>query len=113
MAGAWLHSTVSLSQESSHALMPGDYCLATHLRLGCEMSIRHAPSTHEYGKVIDGNGYFLMTCKTGGDPVWTPERLSNTWSGCLQEHSPDTVTATAMIGQILWLFTLTLVVTLN
>ena len=66
-------------------------------------------SAHEYGKVIDGNGCHLMTCKTGGGPVWTPEGLANTWSGCLQQHSPDTVTATAMISQILWLLTLLLV----
>ena len=49
------------------------------------MPIRHATSTCECGKVIDGDGYHLMTCKTGGGLVWTHEALANTWSDCLQQ----------------------------
>ena len=103
----------SIPISAKFALKPGDYCLATRLRLGCEMPIRHATSTCECGQVIDGDGYQLMTCKTGGGPVWTHEALVNTWSDCLQQLNISHRTATVMIDQILWPLTLTLVATLS
>ena len=38
---------------------------------------------------IDGHGYHLITCKTGGEktgggPVWTHETVANIWSDCLK-----------------------------
>ena len=85
------------------------------------MPIRHATSTCECGKGIDGDGdgYHLMTCKTGGGPVWTHGTLANTgvivFSNLTSpiKESPETVTATVMIDQILWPLTLTLVATLS
>ena len=42
-------------------------------------------STCDCGKDVDGDGYRFLTCKTGGQPIWTHETLSRLWSNCLQQ----------------------------
>ena len=32
---------------------------------------------------VDENGYYLITCKTGGGPVWTCDSVVSVWSDCL------------------------------
>ena len=53
-ADAWLDS-IPLSTKI--ALKPGEFCLATRLRLGCEMLLGSVISTCDCGKDVDGDGY--------------------------------------------------------
>ena len=52
--------------------------------LSSEMPLGSVVSTCECGKDIDSDGYHLLTCKTGGGPIWTHETLASVWSDCLQ-----------------------------
>ena len=36
------------------------------------------------GKPIDQEGYHLLTCKTGGGPVWIHNTIASVWSECLK-----------------------------
>ena len=36
-------------------------------------------------KPLDGDGYHLITCKYGAEPVWTHSTIVQTWSECLSE----------------------------
>ena len=54
------------------------------MRLVCEMPLGSVVSICECGKDIDSDGYHLLTCKTGGGPIWTRETLASVWSDCLQ-----------------------------
>ena len=81
-AGAWLDA---IPVSSKFALKPGNFCLATRMRLGCAMPLQSVTKSCECGKNIDGDGYHLTTCKTGGGPVWTHETISNVWSDCLKQ----------------------------
>ena len=80
-AGAWLDSIPS---SAKLALKPSDFRLATRMRLGLEMPLGSVVPVCECGKDIDKDGYHLLTCKTGGGPIWTHETLSSVWSDCLQ-----------------------------
>ena len=74
----------SIPLSAKFAIKPGDFRLATRMRLGCEMPLGSVVSTCECGKDIDSDGYHLLTCKTGGGPIWTHETLASVWSDCLQ-----------------------------
>ena len=65
-AGAWLDA---IPVSSKFALKPGNFCLATRMRLGCAMPLHSVTKSCECGKDIDGHGYHLITCKTGEAPV--------------------------------------------
>ena len=69
--------TQYLALSTKFALKPGEFRLATRLRLGCEMPLGSVISTCECGKDVDGDGYHFLTCKTGGGPIWTHETLSS------------------------------------
>ena len=56
----------SLSHQSLHLIKPGNFCLATRMRLGCAMPLHSVTKSCECDKDIDGHGYHLITCKTGG-----------------------------------------------
>ena len=62
-AGAWLES---IPVSTKFALKAGDFCLATRMRLGCDMPLCTASSICDCGKAIDKVGYHLLTCKTVG-----------------------------------------------
>ena len=36
------------------------------------------------GASLDDSGYHLLTCKTGGGPVWSHESVASVWSDCLK-----------------------------
>ena len=42
-------------------------------------------TTCNCGATLDGSGYHLLTCKSGGGPVWSHEAIASTWSDCLRE----------------------------
>ena len=48
------------------------------------MPLHSVTKSCECGKDIDGHGYHLITCKTGGGPVWTHETVANICSDCLK-----------------------------
>ena len=80
-AGAWLES---IPVSTKFALKAGDFCLATRMRLGCDMPLCTASSICDCGKAIDKVGYHLLTCKTGGGPVWSHETIAGVWCDCLK-----------------------------
>ena len=82
-AGAWLE-TIPSSLE--FALKPCNYCVATRLRLGCPMPLSSQTGNPkcDCSKPIDQEGYHLLTCKTGGGPVWTHNTIASVWSECLK-----------------------------
>ncbi|XP_062523315.1 uncharacterized protein LOC134197978 [Corticium candelabrum] len=44
------------------------------------------------GTALDPEGYHLITCKTGGGPVWSHNSIVSAWSECLKRVSlPHTV----------------------
>ena len=79
-AGSWL-DLVPSSQK--FALSPGYFCLAAFVRLGLSMPLPPSATTCECGKPLDATGYHLLTCKTGGVPVRSHDKIVSTWSDCL------------------------------
>ena len=73
-AGAWLDSIPS---SAKLALKPSDFRLAMRMGLGLEMTLGSVVPICECGKDIDKDSYHLLTCKTGGGPIWTHETLTS------------------------------------
>ena len=83
-AGAWLQSVPT---SSKFALKHGDFCLASRLRLGCDMLLASAFDKCNCGQPNDREGYHLLTCKHGGGPIWTHGTIVSVWSDCLRNLS--------------------------
>ena len=64
------------------ALNSCKFCLASFLRLGLPIAFSSWTTTCNCGAFIDDSGYHLLTCKTGGGPVWSHESISSVWSDC-------------------------------
>ena len=79
-AGAWVSAILSSSRV---ALSSHDFCLATMIRLGCD--ILASSSCCDCGKELDIQGYHLITCKTAGGPVHTHNSIVSAWSNCLSQ----------------------------
>ena len=62
---AWLQSVPT---SSKFALKHGDFCLASRLRLGCDMPLASAFDKCNCGQPNDREGYHLLICKHGGGP---------------------------------------------
>ena len=82
-AGAWLEAVPS-SQKL--ALKPSEFRLASFLRLGHSMPFSSLINNCNCGRPVDDSGYHLLTCKTGGGPVWTHNSIVSVWSDCLKIH---------------------------
>ena len=80
-AGAWLNAIPTLEV---FALSSCEFRLASFLRLGLPMSLSNWTTTCNCGADIDDSGYHLLTCKTGGGPVWSHESISSIWSDCFR-----------------------------
>ena len=80
-AGAWLEAVPS-SQKL--ALKPSEFRLASFLRLGHFMPFSSLINNCNCGRPVDDSGYHLLTCKTGGGPVWTHNSIVSVWSDCLK-----------------------------
>ena len=80
-AGAWLNA-IPTSYE--FALNPREFRLASRLRLGLPISVSEWITDCNCGASLDDSGYHLLTCKTGGGPVWSHESLASVWSDCLK-----------------------------
>ena len=37
------------------------------------------------GTLLDDSGYHLLTCKSGGDPIWTHDAITTVWPDCLRD----------------------------
>ena len=79
-AGAWLDS---IPTSTKFALNAADFCLASCLRLGCNMPLAAALDSCECGQLLDSKGYHLLTCKHKGGPIWTHGSIVNMWANCL------------------------------
>ena len=83
-AGAWIDCIPS---SQRFALSPGLYRLATFgagitsalTRFSYKVRVWKAPRPR--GRP----GYHLITCKSGGGPVWTHNSIVSTWSECLSQ----------------------------
>ena len=40
---------------------------------------------YEYGRNIDREGFHLLTCKSGGGPIWSHNSIVSVWRDYLQE----------------------------
>ena len=78
-AGAWLNA---IPTSEAFALSSCEFRLASFLRLGLPISLSNWTTTCNCGADIDDSGYHLLTCKTGGGPVWSHESISSIWSDC-------------------------------
>ena len=66
------------------ALNSCDFRLVFFLRLGLPIAFSSWTTTCNCGALIDDSGYHLLTCKTGGGPVWSHESISAVWSDCFR-----------------------------
>ena len=67
------------------ALNSHEIRLATFLRFGLSIPLSDWMTTCNCGATLDGSGYHLLTCKSGGGPVWSHEAIASTWPDCLRE----------------------------
>ena len=81
-AGAWIEAVPT---SSKFAMNPTEFRLAAFLRLGIPMPFSSCLVKCDCNATLDNEGYHLMTCKLGGGPVFTHERLKSEWSECLRE----------------------------
>ena len=81
-AEAWLDS---IPTSTKFALNAANFCLATRLRLGCDMPLATALDSCECSQSLDSKGYHLLTCKHGGGPIWTHGSIVNVWANCLSD----------------------------
>ena len=54
------------------------------MRLGLPLPFAAWMEKCSCGKQLDREGYHLITCKTGGGPVWTHNTIVGAWSECLR-----------------------------
>ena len=71
-AGAWINA-VPTSQ--SFALNSCKYRLTSSARLGLPIFPNFAEKC-DHGAATDSSGYHLITCKTGGGPVWSQKSMA-------------------------------------
>ena len=65
--------------------LPSEFQLAVCLRLGLSLPFQSWITEYECGKTTNINGYHLITCKFGGGPVWTHNRMIDRWCDMLRE----------------------------
>ena len=62
------------------------------MRLGLRLPLPQSIIECDCGKTLDTDGYHLITCKTGGGPVWSHNSMISAWSECLKRVSlPHTI----------------------
>ena len=83
-AGAWLNASPT---SQGFALRPCDFRLASLVRLGLPIRLSDWIGACNCGAPLDESGYHLLTCKTGGGPVWSHESIAGVWSDCLRSLS--------------------------
>ena len=80
-AGAWLPA---IPTSEVFALNSCEFRLAFFLRLDLPIAFSSWTTTCNCGALIDDSGCHLLTCKTGGGPVWSHESISSVWSDCFR-----------------------------
>ena len=69
--------------------LSNEFSLAFHLRLGLALPFTNLINECDCGKELDKNGYHLLTCKSGGGPVWSHNCIMDEWTECLSDlHIP-------------------------
>ena len=79
-AETWLDS---IPTSTKFALNVADFCVATRLKLGCDMPLAAALDSCECRQSLNSKGYHLLTCKHGGGLIWTHGSIVNVWANCL------------------------------
>ena len=83
--GGWGVVKRNIPTSEAFALSSCEFRLASFLRLGLPLSLSNWTTTCNCGADIDDSGYHLLTCKTGGGPVWSHESISSIWSDCFRK----------------------------
>ena len=52
--------------------------------MGCDI-LASVVEKYEYGRNIDREGFHLLTCKSGGGPIWSHNSIVSAWCDYLQE----------------------------
>ena len=70
------------------ALSSSNFTLAASIRLGLPIPFPEWVNKCDCGRSIDvdgfdADGFHLLTCKTGGGPVWTHDSMVSVWAECL------------------------------
>ena len=81
-AGAWLEA---IPVSDKYAMEPSEFRLASCMRLGQAMPFGKWIDHCDCGCQLDEEGYHLLTCKRGGGPVWSHNRILSVWSECLND----------------------------
>ena len=80
-AQAWLHA---LPTSYGFTLNPCEFRLACCLRLDLPITISKWVESCNCNASLDNSGYHLLTCKTGGGPIWSHESIAGVWLECLR-----------------------------
>ena len=75
----------ALPTDQEFALSTYNFRLATLLCLGMPIPLSDWSGSCKCGAQLDNSGYHLLTCKTGGGPVWSNNTTAATWGDCLQD----------------------------
>ena len=82
-AGSWLSA---IPTSGKFALKPSEFWLAAYLRLGLPSPFCDNIQTCDCGRATgDSSGYYQITCKTGGGPVWSHDSIMSVWSESLND----------------------------
>ena len=76
-SGAWLDA---IPTSRKLAISPGLFHLAALMKLGLRLPLPQSVIECDCGKTLDTYGYHLITCKTGGGPVWLHNSMVSAWS---------------------------------
>ena len=80
-AGSWISA---IPTSGKFALSTCEDHLAAFWRLSLPLPSNDEIQACDCGKPIhDSSGYHQITCKTGGEPVWTHNSIMSVWSECL------------------------------
>ena len=82
-AGFWLSA---IPTSGKLALKPSKFRFAAYLRLGLPLHLCDNIQACDCGRATrNSRGYYQITCKTGGCPVWSHDSIMTVRSKCLND----------------------------
>ena len=74
----------AIPSSNKFALSSSNLTLAASMRLGLPIAFPEWVNKCDCGRSIgvdgfDADGFHLLTCKTGGGPVWTHDTMVSVW----------------------------------
>ena len=67
------------------AMNKNEFQIAAFLRIGQAIAFNYCVTHCDCGREMDADGYYLLTCKLGGGPVWEHNNLVAEWCQCLRD----------------------------